>query len=301
MEKIEYGDINKFLVSIGIVLIGLSILTPYLYLKEDFGLYIETSKFNQFQEPVKELILSKQVQVTQIQNLIPCISKVLFGIGLISFAIGLIRWFKRQVKLDEKIDNELVKLKLEIDALTPQEKEEKVKQEVSEIENIAQVPKDNNASNSPHSEYVQNYLQIEKSLSDVFINYNSPNFDILPQQKIGKKYEIDILVKAKSTRYLDRIVEIKYFKNQMPIQIIREIINRLNTLISYYNEASNRKAIPVLLIVYDKKNISKEIIQKFLFRINYEFQGIPNLARLNIDFIEESEISSYKVQRILKK
>lgn len=56
MQKIDYGDINKFLVSIGLVLIALAVLTPYLYLKEDFGLYIEQSKIDQMQEPIKELI-----------------------------------------------------------------------------------------------------------------------------------------------------------------------------------------------------------------------------------------------------
>lgn len=302
MEKIDYGDINKFLVSVGIVLIGLSILTPYLYLKEDFGLYIELDKFEKFQEPVKNLILSKQCQVTGIQKLIPWISIGLFISGLTSLIIGLIRWFRRQTKLDEKFDKELQKLNLEIVALTPEEKEEKAKQEVQEIEKIEQTQVTQQRVNqTSHSDYVQSYMRIEQNVADVFINYQSPNFDILPQQRIGNRFEIDILLKAKTKNYLDRIVEIKYFKNRLPIQIIREIINRLNTQIAYYNQASNRRSIPVLLIVYNKELISAEQILKFQNRLIDESQDIPNLERLKIEFIDENEIQKFDVRRIIKK
>lgn len=302
MEKIDYGDINKFLVSVGIVLIGLSILTPYLYLREDFGLYVELDKFEKFQDPVKNLILSKQCQVTSIQKLIPWISIGLFGLGLTSFIIGLIRWFKRQAKLDEKFDKELQKLNLEIVALTPEEKEEKAKQEVNEIEKIDQTPvTQQKVTQSSHFDYVQSYMRIEQNIADVFISYQSLNFDILPQQKIGNRYEIDILLKAKTKNYLDRIVEIKYFKNRLPNQILRDILNRLNTQISYYNQASNRRSIPVLLIVYNKEMINADSILKFRNRIIDESQDIPNLERLKIEFIEENEIQKFDVRRIIKR
>lgn len=57
MEKIDYGDINKFLVSIGIVLIGLSVLTPFLYLKEDFGIYLSEEEISKYEQPIKSLII----------------------------------------------------------------------------------------------------------------------------------------------------------------------------------------------------------------------------------------------------
>jgi len=122
MEKIDYGDLNKFLVSVGIVLIVLSILAPYLYLKENFGLYIEAENFEKFQEPIKNLILYKQYQVIGIQKLIPWTALGLFIVGLTSLTVGLTRWFKRQSKLDERFDKESMKLDLELVALynTPQ-------------------------------------------------------------------------------------------------------------------------------------------------------------------------------------
>ena len=302
MQKIDYGDINKFLVSIGLVLIALAVLTPYLYLKEDFGLYIEQSKIDEMQEPIKALISNKQKQVIKFQSFIPWISLSFLLLGLTSTLVGLVRWFKRQSKIDEKFDKELQKLDLEITSLTPEEKEEKAKQEVDEIESVDKqatattVPKVSN-----HSAYVKAYMDIEKGLTNVFENYKSPNFDVLSQQRIGNRYEVDILLQAKTKRFLDRIVEIKYFRNRLSLKIIRDTIYRLNTQISFYNQASNRRVVPVLLIVYSKETTTAEDILKFQNRIIDESQDIPNLDKLKIEFIEEKKVDKFDVRRIIKK
>ena len=60
MQKIDYGDLNKFLVSMGLVLIGLAALVPYFYLRGDYGIIIEQEKFNCLQEPIQSYLLEKQ-------------------------------------------------------------------------------------------------------------------------------------------------------------------------------------------------------------------------------------------------
>lgn len=302
MNKIDYGDINKFLVSIGIVLIGLAVLTPYLYLKEDFGLYLEQESFEKLQEPIKNLITDKQEKITQIQKYIPCISITLFVLGLLSIIVGLVRWFKRQSKLDEKFDKEIKKLDLEIESLTPEEKERKALKEVTEIE---QEEKKQEAllteKIQPKNEAIQNYLKVENDIFKLFQNYKSPNFDVLPQQRIGNRFEIDLLLKAKTKKFSDRIIEIKYFKNQLPLSILNKSIYQLNTYISYYKEAANKSVVPVLFIVYNDKTISAEKIIDYKKRIFEYAKDIPNLERLKVEFIEESNIENFDIQTILKK
>ena len=297
MNKIDYGDINKFLVSIGIVLIGLAVLTPYLYLKEDFGLYLEQESFEKLQEPIKHLITDKQEKITLIQKFIPCISITLLLLGLLSIIVGLVRWFKRQSKLDEKFDKEIKKLDLEIESLTPEEKERKALKEVTEIEQeVLQIE-----NIQPKNEAIQNYLRVENDIFKLFQNYKSPNFDILPQQRIGNRFEIDLLLKAKTKKFSDRIIEIKYFKNQLPVSILNKAIYQLNTYISYYKEATNKSVVPVLFIVYNDKTISADKIIDYKKRIFEYAKDIPNLERLKVEFIEESNIEKFDIQTILKK
>ena len=299
MQKIDYGDINKFLVSIGLVLIGLSILSPYFYLKEDFGVNITSEQIEKFEEPIKQLILNKQDQVIKLQKIIPWTSLSLLVLGLVSMIIGLIRWFKRQTKIDEKFDKEIHKLDLEIETLTPEEKVEKAKLEVQEIELAEQLETTttNTISNRPYLDY----MRIEQSLYTLFQNLNSPNFEIYSEQKLGNKFYIDLLLKAKSKKFADRIIEIKYFKKQLPISSIQKALYQLNTYISYYKKTTSKPVIPILIIVYKKENITETKIQNARKRI-YEFAvDIPNMNRLKVEFISENEIDNFDVRKLLKR
>lgn len=301
MQKIDYGDINKFLVSIGLVLICLAILTPYFYLKEDFGLYIEQEAIEKFQEPIQKIITAKQEQVIKIQKILPLISIGLLILGLISSIIGLVRWLKRQAKLDEKFDKEIQILDLEIESLTPEEKEEKAKKEIHEIELEEEVQPVIRTITTPTRTDYRDYIKIEQDITRVFEKYKSPNFEILPQQRLGNKFEIDLLLKAKPKKYSDRIVEIKYFRNQLPLSIIIKALHQLNTYISYYKNAAKKQVIPVLLIIYNKDVIDSERILKYQDRIKDYSQDIPNLNRLKVEFIPETKIENFDVQRILKR
>jgi hypothetical protein len=294
MQKIDYGDINKFLVSI-----GLAILSPYFYLKEDFGINIDSEQILKFDEPVKQFISNKQNQVIAIQKIIPWTSLSLIIIGLISMIVGLVRWFKRQAKIDEKFDKEIQKLDLEIETLTPEEKVEKAKQEVEEIElaeklETIQTP---NMTNKPYLDY----MKIEQSLYSRFQNLNSPNFEIFSEQKLGNRFYIDLLLKANSKKFSDRIIEIKYFKNQLPISSFKKAIHQLNTYLSYYKKTTNKLVLPVLLIVYKEENITDRKIENIRKQIAEFSIDIPNMSRLKVEFIKENELEIFDIGKLLKK
>lgn len=301
MQKIDYGDINKFLVSIGLVLICLAILLPYFYLKEDFGIYIEKSAIAKFEEPIQKIIINKQEQVIKIQKFIPFASITLIVLGLISGITGLFRWFRRQAKIDEKFDKEIQRLDLEIESLTPEEKAEKAKKEVHEIELDEDIqPVNQTTSPQPRTTF-REYIKVEQDITRVFEKYKSPNFEILSQQRLGNRFEVDLILKAKPKNYSDRIVEIKYFRNQLPLSIIQKTLYQLNSQISYYKNAARKQVIPVLLIIYNAENIDSERIIKCQDRIKAYSQDIPNLSRLKVEFIPEKEIEKFDVQRILKR
>ncbi|WKK82296.2 hypothetical protein [Marivirga arenosa] len=303
MQKIDYGDVNKFLVSIGLVLIGLAILAPYLYLKEDFGIYITKEQLLKFEEPIKNLIINKQFQITKIQRLVPWASLGLLILGLTSSIIGLVRWFKRQAKIDEKFDKEIQKLDLEIESLTPEEKIEKAKNEVQEIQLAEQLEFEDTQSNISHSSnkpYLD-YMKIENQLYNLFKNLKSPNFEIYSEQKLGGIFNIDMLLKANTNKFSDRLIEIKYYKNKLPVISIQKSLDQLNTYISYYKKTTNKRVIPILLIVYNSENNSDDIIHSCGDRINKYSTDIPNLQRLKVEFIPEHELQSFNVSKLLKR
>lgn len=305
MQKVDYGDINKFLVSMGLILISLSLISPYFYLKEEFGIFIEPSTIDKLKEPIKKILLEKQKFIIYIQTLIPWISIILFILGSMSAIIGLKRWFVRQQKIDWKYDLDIRKLEIEIDSLTPTEQIEKAQKEIEEIEFDHFVETGEKTSEGTDIEEsknsVINYLRIERDVVDIFRNYKSPNFDILDNQRLGERYKLDLLLKARTEDFSDRIVEIRYFSHYLRYSRIQKALFQLNSYISYYKEAVSQKVIPVLLMVYEKEKITSNKLEEIKDRIDSEKKDMPNFNRLKVAFIEKNDIANFEVKDILKR
>lgn len=298
MQKIDYSDINKFLVSFGLILIVLAGLIPYLYYKEDFGIYLSQCQINNLETNAKSLFINKRNTIIQIQLILPWISLSLTLIGIVSIIIGLIRWFKRQAKIDEKFDKEIEKLSLEIRSLTPEEQEQKAKEEAAEIE-IAEIEIAENL-NSRISESYNKYIKIEKSISNTFSKYDSKNFKVLFEQKIGNRFSFDILLKAINEKYSDRIIEIKYFKSHLSYSIIEKTLLQLESAAVYYKQAARKQVVPVLLIIYNNK-IEEKNISSIKSRLLNLSQNSYGLKRLKVEFIKETEIENFDVKKVLKR
>ncbi len=298
MQHIDYGDINKFLVSIGIILIGLAVIIPYLYLQEDFGLYLEKEQLLKFEEPVQKLIVSKQNLVMLIQKYLLFSSILMLLIGIASCMFGLIRWFKKQAIIDERFEIELDKLKIELKSMTPEEKEEKAKNEVDEIEFDKRIELKNNVHGKKKDIY-NKYVEVEQRIYKIFKDLKSPNFEVYTEQILGNRFYIDLFLKAKTKKFADRIIEIKFFDNQLPFATLKRAIDKLNTYVSYYKANSLRKSVvPVLLIVYNKEKIGINV-NIIRIRLMEYIADIPNLKRLKVEFIEKDTLDNFDARKIL--
>lgn len=244
----------------------------------------------------------KQFQVIKIQKIIPFISIILLFLGLSSTSVGLYRWFQRQSKIDEKFDKEIQKLDLEIESLTPEEKIEKAKQEVQEIELAEQLESIQTVNKTvrTNSRYLD-YMNIEQALYKSFQNLKNPNFEVFTEQKLGNRFYIDLLLKAKSKKFADRIIEIKYFKKHLPLSTVNQALHQLNTYVSYYKENANKAVVPVLLIVYNNENIKPENILFFKTKIVDFSSDLPNMNRLKVEFIDENTLDKFDVGNLLKR
>ncbi|WP_139125708.1 hypothetical protein [Arcticibacter eurypsychrophilus] len=295
MEKVEYGDINKFLVSIGIALIAISFLAPYLYLKEDFGLYVEAMAIHKYQPAVQYLITDKIDKVLFIQKYVLGICIVIFGVGTFSLIKGLIRWAKWQAVINEKFKKEIEKLGLEIKALTPVQVVEKVKDELEAGNEINKITK------SVDESIIFHYLKVEEDVIARFEAYNSPNYRILAQQRLGNRFEVDVLLKATASGYLDRIVEIKYFRGAILPANVAQVLMKLKSVVSYYKRNLLRTPVPVLLIVYEEDKFDVQKIGEIEDEIAELTMNIRSLKRLKVEFINSKLIIEFDVKNLLKR
>lgn len=301
MQKIEFGDINRFFVSIGLFLIGFALIIPYFYLKEDFGLYLNEEDVANYDAQIVEIIQAKRNQVACLQKIIPFFSVALIIGGIVFCFIGIKRWLKRQAKLDEKLDNEVAKSKLDLKASTPEQRVVNAKKEVAETEIAEQLESGEESPQNTKNKGYLNYMAIEDKFFNYFKSVKNSNFDILQQPKIGNRFFVDILLRAKTNKFSDRIIEVKYFQNQLPLSSIEDSITKLATYISYYKENTNKRVIPILLIVYKSEKLGKARVFEYKRRIMEYSKGIPELDRIKVELIQESKLDEFDVKQLLKR
>lgn len=295
-NKLEFSDINRYFVSIGTILIALSFLLPYFYLKENFGIIISETDYKSYTEISRKIIDNKQQNILFFQNYIIEISVSILLIGIIFTIIGIVRWNKRQSKIDKKFDKELEKLEIEIKQLTPEEKEEKLNEEILQVTKSTQEIN----TNSPLQDYrsIRNiYENVETTIINKIKQYNSfsNSYDLYTEIKVANKY-IDALLKGKEK---DIIVEIKYINRSINIMMLRDLTQRFDYLLEFYKTTTKQHIQGKMLVVYNDAEINEEQVTKAKLRFeSNDFQnGLLNKTELYL--IKHSELNNFEIKNII--
>jgi hypothetical protein len=302
MGKVEYSDLNKFLVSIGIAFIAIAVFSQFFFLKETFGLYIDKELVAKFPPEIIESIQFKERQILRIQHVLPWLSGIFILIGFLSFTIGLKRWFFRQAKMDAKFDLETEKIQREIQGMTPSQVLEKATEEVKENEQDAtdEQISFNSADSLLNRSSVSNYLKIEEDVVSVFQNYGFRNFDVLANQLIGGKLSVDLMLIAKNKTFYDYIFEIKYFKRRLDVAKIEKAVKQLSQSVWHYKSISRKNAIPIAIVVFSPGISNQNKILEIKQSLELISKSEDNLKHLSIEFIPEDQIHQLDIKRIVK-
>lgn len=248
MEKIEYSDLNKFLVSVGVALMTISILIVWLFFREPFDLLLEQKTIDNLTETAKTIILTRQGQVSYLLWIIPWVALILFLLGLTSLIIGLIRWLKKQRLLDERDELTNKKLQKELEKLSEKEVVAKAETEYKQTVDEQAQPAEAKTETSAKEQFVKSYLQVEQTISDKLKLFFSDKYRVLTNYRL-KHFEYDIILNAPLKLDTDKIIEIKYYPNGVTSQYIRETLIRMEIAKGFYQETMQKPVKPVLIIV----------------------------------------------------
>lgn len=282
LNKIEFGDIYKYYVSTGTILIALAFLLPYFYLKENFGIIISQKDYDNYTEVSKIIVDNKQSNILFFQDIILYVSGVIVVIGTFLLILGIFKWNKRQRKIDEKFDKELEKLSIEIVKMSPSEKEQKINTEIEEIVKEINIP-----SNNIETDIRTQYKNIEDTIINSYNNINQNTYEVFSNIKVNKT-EYDLLLKSKSIKNIDQIIEIKFYKNRIIPKLVIDSLKQFDYRIQYYS-TNIRKAKGVFYIVYDDNNIEQDKV------VNINFDNLDLINNIKIQFLRLSDLDSFKV------
>lgn len=269
MTKPDFSDFYKFLASLGIILISLAFVVPWLFLHETFDIPITVNEINQLTVDAQTLIGIRQKYALVILQNIGWISIVIGGLGLVMFTAGIVLWWsKKQTILDEKESLELNKLRHDVAQLTPVEIAEKAIRESADIleGTTAQLEVDNKLQS------INQYFAIERAVIEKLQECFGDN-SLLTNRRIGR-IEIDAILLTRGPRLRDVVIEIKSAPtNSISRTRVSNIANQISRILEIYVGETHRKSmgLGILVVNSPEGNYDSNIIEQYK-RLAAEYQ-----------------------------
>ena len=296
MAQLEYGDFYKFVASAGIALIAGAIAVPWLFLREPFDLGIETATLTKLTPIAQGAVTLRQEIVADLLPWVPWVSAVLAILGTILVICGLVLWYKRQRVRDRGEEAAVKKAEHDLEKMTPQEVEAKMRQELesieaepspSEVVTIAPVP----------VSAVEAYVEAERALFARMQECLGPDVHAEFNRRISN-IQYDAILRLGSNESV--IVEVKYIRKGFNSGFLAESVNGLIARTTLYASRFSNPSRAVLIIILASRNrIFVEKIEQLKQRI---VGDRPQLANIGIYCIEKDEIpilTCYRVRQML--
>jgi len=252
MNKLEYSDLSKFLVSLGAVLISLSLLVPWLFLRESFDALLKASDISELAPEAQALLAYRQQTALWFIRNVWWISLLLAIGGFLPLVIGITHWVRKQRLVDQrevaetrKASLEVEKLRREMEPLNPPEIAKKAIEEVrEEIEAEEALEPSTISSIESH---IQGYLRVEEIFSRKLIDcYGDER--VLIQQR-GRRAIYDAILVSDSPALPDVVFEIKHITRHLSLSRLHAIVDQAARLIQDYAVLTMRSTTAIVGIV----------------------------------------------------
>ncbi|PJZ75302.1 hypothetical protein CH365_19455 [Leptospira neocaledonica] len=253
----------------------MAFIVPWLFLKNDFDIIIPLDKYNSLSEAGKKIVDSKLSLISYIYIWMPYYFFASSFFGLVSLTYGLLNWKKGQKVIDLEIAEKLRTFQENTTLVKESERKDIVKSIIASEYNI----KNKESLNVK----IQKYVDVERQIIKILLEFNSFNYSILTERKVGEHYFDAILIPTNKLQY-ECIVSVKYLTKKLDTNKLQEIITNNLALKSAYSSVMN--SLPLLLniiVVPTKTSDDTKVVDKF--------EKDEKLKRVKTVLIAESEIN----------
>lgn len=253
LPKFEYAHLYKFLVSVGLLLLGLSIALPWLILRESGPLLIPEDDLKQLTGLAQRAIRRKQHDHFWMVRNYRWASLVFAGLGTIVSGVGLFMWGRRQAVLNRREDNEARKSDLELQSMTGSELERSREEEAKKTLEAGATDKRVDLR-SMRDELVG----IESLVFARFYEAFSGTYELFPNLTLSNGRRLDLFLASNLLDQPDYVVEVKYvrFINGLANRII-EAFHQLRIARQAFWNRKTRTLGLALLVVPDESDVSE--------------------------------------------
>ncbi|GLX79188.1 hypothetical protein tinsulaeT_25280 [Thalassotalea insulae] len=266
--KFEFGDLYKFIVSLGVVLITISITVPWLFLREPFDLLKTEVEIKALTEVAQNVLHKRQTFVSYIFTFLPWLSFIGSTAGIIFIYLGLKKWQTNQNYIDRKTKIEVEIQEGALREATKDEIQEKIAGEAEEAlkmensENKNEFGSFHSSQDDSESKNVVGFSTSNRSINKFTNSFNSieniianrlsaiyrDRYLVKADMRLGN-FEVDILLQGNSLLVKDYVIEVKYIRKGFNFGWLKEAFLKNLYMQNEYARATNKKANTLLLIV----------------------------------------------------
>ena len=255
MDKLQYDNLYKFLVSLGIVLIVLPV-AALVFLFNMEPILISQADYDLLSDFSLQMIATRNKLTSYFISIFPWVAGILTCIGIVVLLIGIFKWVGLQKNLDKKLDAEAAIHTLNLLKMSSAEVAAKIEEEVKETVSIeAPTPPVSSAVND-HSSAMNKYIEIEDLCFNYFTKRYANKYSFERNIRMGK-YCYDFIGVSKLNN-IDLIVEIKYLKIAAGnSRMIYDVFERVYNSGVNYETIAHRNFKCVVVIVTPKEELPR--------------------------------------------
>ena len=292
MPKLEFGDFYKFLVSIGIILIAISLILPWLLVQESYEPVLSDEEFNELQIQTQELLLKRNSIALWVLNHVVCLMTLFFCLGLFLFYLGSRFWYDRQKIRDENEDIDHFKKVENLGNASLLEKADEINEDIS-----ADTAFEKRGEKYAYYNF-RKHLSIEKTIISQIKRKLSDTYTVFTDKRIDNKI-LDAVLVANSIQHIDIIIDFKQLTNISSTVIEKSIVNIQEERDKYNFEIKHSVAGLLLLIVSFGSDLTDLELNNFINSCYYDYPEIKN--KVFIEFIREKSISDFDFYTLMNK
>jgi hypothetical protein len=305
MTKLEYSDLYKFLVSLGIVLIGLSLFAPWLFLRESFDALLKASDILDLTPTAQALLNYRQQAALWFVRNVWWISLILAIGGLLPLIMGIVLWVRRQRVLDqrEKIETRKVGLEAEIlrhklESQTPAQIAIGAMEEITEEVEAEEAPQLSMVRSVKSG--VQEYLRVEETFLNKLVDCYGYERTLIRQQSTDAAY--DAILMSDSPELADVVFEVKRLTRDLSLHRLRAVVDQISRSIQDYAVLRMRlttTVVGIALFVVPEDDRVTARTQEYLqvTRDQADLYGV----RVDLIFITEKELQEIRCSELQDK
>lgn len=221
---LDYGDFNRFLVSLGIGAILASVGAPVLLsLGTTDDVQLKQTDFDQLTAAGQEVVNDRLAWLQFVAKISPFLSGGPFALGVLLVLVGSIRWVGRQRVSDAHKDEELRKIKYEVSQMTLEERSDRIEAEARQ--DLAQVIVERAESGDEldpgaiaelkaAKSLVASVHRLEDRVASALSVGLADDYEVMSGVRIGDRLEADFLIRPKGQSNTGLIIELKYTRTR---------------------------------------------------------------------------------------